>query len=168
MGIISPVGNRLDVAWSNVLEGVSGITQIEDFDTSTFPTRIAGLVKDFNVDTYLSKKDQRKNDPFIHYGVAATMDAIADSGLEITEDNGHTIGIGMGSGIGGIKSIEDNHNKMLAGGVRKISPFFIPGSINQYDLRSGQHLAAYNWAKYLDCSGLRDIVTLHRTVGKEH
>jgi 3-oxoacyl-[acyl-carrier-protein] synthase II len=136
MGIISPVGNRLDVAWSNVLEGVSGITQIEDFDTSTFPTRIAGLVKDFNVDTYLSKKDQRKNDPFIHYGVAATMDAIADSGLEITEDNGRTIGIGMGSGIGGIKSIEDNHNKMLAGGVRKISPFFIPGSI--INMTSGQ------------------------------
>ena len=136
MGIISPVGSRLDVAWSNVLEGLSGTTQIKDFDTSTFPTRIAGLVKGFDVDAYLSKKDQRKNDPFIHYGVAATMDAIADSGLEITEDNGHTIGIGMGSGIGGIKSIEDNHNKMLAGGVRKISPFFIPGSI--INMTSGQ------------------------------
>ena len=129
MGIISPVGNELDVAWSNVLEGLSGVVKIESFDTSTFPTQIAGLVKNFNADAYLSKSDQRKNDPFIHYGVAAVMDAVTDSGLEITEDNGHKIGIAMGSGIGGIKTIEENHKKMLAGGVRKLSPFFIPGSI---------------------------------------
>ncbi len=136
MGIISPVGSRLEDAWSNVCEGVSGTVLFDDFDTSTFPTRIAGIVKDFDVDAYLSKKVQRKNDPFIHYGVAATIDAIADSGLEITEDNGHTIGIAMGSGIGGIKTIEDNHTKMLAGGARKVSPFFIPGSI--INMTSGQ------------------------------
>jgi 3-oxoacyl-[acyl-carrier-protein] synthase II len=136
MGIISPVGSRLDEAWRAVCEGQSGISLIDDFDTSAFPTRIAGLVKDFDVDTYLSKKDQRKNDPFIHYGVAAAMNAINDSGLEITEDNGHTIGVAMGSGIGGIKYIEDNHNKMLEGGPRRVSPFFIPGSI--INMTSGQ------------------------------
>ncbi|MBT8065953.1 MAG: beta-ketoacyl-ACP synthase II [Gammaproteobacteria bacterium] len=136
MGIISPVGSRLDDAWRAVCEGESGISLIDDFDTSAFPTRIAGLVKDFDVDAYLSKKDQRKNDPFIHYGVAAAMNAIDDAGLEITEENGHTIGIAMGSGIGGIKYIEDNHNKMLEGGPRKVSPFFIPGSI--INMTSGQ------------------------------
>ncbi|MGB5625148.1 MAG: beta-ketoacyl-ACP synthase II [Woeseiaceae bacterium] len=136
MGIISPVGSSLHDAWHSVCEGVSGISLIEDFDTSDFPTRIAGLVKDFEVDDYLSKKDQRKNDPFIHYGVAAAMNAIRDSGLEITAENGHTIGIAMGSGIGGIKYIEDNHNKMLEGGPRKVSPFFIPGSI--INMTSGQ------------------------------
>ena len=136
MGIISPVGSRLEDAWSAVLEGVSGTVLIDTFDTSAFPTRIAGLVKDFDVDAYLSKKDQRKNDPFIHYGVAATMDAIKDADLEITEENGHEIGVAMGAGIGGIKTIEENCNKMLAGGPRKVSPFFIPGSI--INMTSGQ------------------------------
>ena len=136
MGIVSPVGSELEQAWSNVCEGVSGTRLIDDFDTSSFPTRIAGLVKDFDVDSYISKKEQRKNDPFIHYGVAATMDAIKDAGLEITEENGHEIGVAMGSGIGGIKTIEDNQNKMIAGGARKISPFFIPGSI--INMTSGQ------------------------------
>ena len=136
MGIISPVGSRLDVAWKNVCNGVSGIRLIDEFDTSALPTRIAGLVKDFDVDAYLSKKDQRRNDPFIHYGVAATMDAIKDSGLEIDDENGHTIGIAMGAGIGGIKTIADNYDKLLAGGPRKVSPFFIPGSI--INMVSGQ------------------------------
>jgi 3-oxoacyl-[acyl-carrier-protein] synthase II len=136
MGIISPVGSTLDDAWRSVCEGISGISVIDFFDTSELPTRIAGLVKDFEVDDYLSKKDQRKNDPFIHYGVAAAMNAINDAGLEIDEANGHTIGIAMGSGIGGIKYIEDNHNKMIKGGPRRVSPFFIPGSI--INMTSGQ------------------------------
>lgn len=136
MGIISPVGSRLDDAWHDVCEGISGISLVDDFDTRAYPTRIAGLVKDFDVDHYLSKKDQRKNDPFIHYGVAAAMDAIGDAGLEITEENGHTIGIAMGSGIGGIKFIEDNLHRMIEGGPRKVSPFFIPGSI--INMTSGQ------------------------------
>ncbi len=136
MGIVSPVGSRLDDAWSNVCEGVSGTVLIDEFDTSKYPTQIAGLVKGFNADDYLSPKEQRKNDPFIYYGIGATMDAIADSGLEITEENGHTIGVAMGAGIGGIKTIEDNHNKMLEGGPRKVSPFFIPGSI--INMISGQ------------------------------
>ena len=136
MGIVSPVGSRLADAWNNVCEGNSGISTIDDFDVSAFPTRIAGQVRDFDVDSYLSSKAQRQNDPFVHYGVAATVDAIKDAGLEITEDNGHLIGVAMGAGIGGIKYIEDNHNKMLQGGPRKVSPFFIPGSI--INMISGQ------------------------------
>ncbi len=136
MGIVSPVGSRLDTAWKNVCDGVAQIGEIQEFDVSTFPTRIAGTVMDFDVDDYLEKKDQRKNDPFIHYGIAASIDAIKDSGLEITEANGERIGVAMGAGIGGIKYIEDNHDKMLAGGVRKVSPFFIPGSI--INMTSGQ------------------------------
>jgi 3-oxoacyl-[acyl-carrier-protein] synthase II len=136
MGIVSPVGSTLDDAWQNVRDGKSGIGLVTDFDTSSFPTRIAGIVKGFDVDAYLPKKDQRKNDPFIHYSVGATIDAIRDSGLEITEENGHRIGVAIGAGIGGIQTIEENHNKMLDGGVRKVSPFFIPGSI--INMASGQ------------------------------
>jgi len=129
MGIVSPVGHQLDEAWHNVCNGVSGIRLIEDFDTSTLPTRIGGPVRNFDISKYLKPKDVRKMDPFVHYGIAASIEAIKDSGFEITEENNHTIGVAMGAGIGGIKTIEDNHNKMLAGGARKVSPFFIPGSI---------------------------------------
>lgn len=136
MGIVSPVGSQLERAWENVREGVSGIRPVTDFDASEYPTRIAGSVEDFAVGDYLSPKDQRKNDPFIHYGIAASINALRDSGLEITERNGHHIGVAMGAGIGGIKYIEDNHDKLIAGGVRKVSPFFIPGSI--INMTSGQ------------------------------
>ena len=136
MGIVSPVGSTIADAWRNVCEGNSGTVAIDSFDTSTFPTRIAGLVKGFDVDNYLAKKDQRKNDPFIWYGVGAAIDAIRDSGLEINEDNGHAIGVAMGSGVGGLHTIAENHNKLLNGGVRKISPFFIPASI--INMTSGQ------------------------------
>ena len=136
MGIVSPVGSTLADAWRNVCEGNSGTVLIEDFDTSAFPTRIAGVVQGFDVDAYLEKKDQRKNDPFIHYAVGATVDAIRDSGLEITAENGHRIGVALGAGIGGIQTIEENHLKMINGGARKVSPFFIPGSI--INMASGQ------------------------------
>ncbi len=129
MGIVSPVGNRLDEAWGNVCNGVSGIRLVEDFDTSDLPTKIAGTVENFDVTDYLARKEARKLDQFVHYGIAAAVESIKDAGLEITEENGHTIGVAMGAGIGGIKTIEDNHNKMLAGGARKVSPFFIPSSI---------------------------------------
>jgi len=155
MGIVSPVGSRLDDAWQNVRDGVSGIRLIDDFDTSMFPTRIGGTVRDFSADDYMSVKDQRKTDPFVHYGLAASIDAIKDSGLEIDEENGHTIGVAMGSGIGGIKTIEDNHNKMLNGGVRKVSPFFIPGSI--INMTSGyvsilQHITGPNVSIVTACA----------------
>ena len=129
MGIISPVGSQVDGAWKNVRDGVSGISLVDDFDTSALTTRIGGQVKGFDVADFLPPKESRKLDPFMHYGVAASINAIEDSGLEITEENGASIGIAMGAGIGGIKTIEDNHDKMIAGGVRRISPFFIPGSI---------------------------------------
>ena len=129
MSIISPVGSRVDDAWKNVRDGVSGISVVDDFDTSALTTRIGGQVIDFDVSDYLSTKEARKIDPFMHYGIAASVNAIEDSGLQITDENSHTIGIAMGAGIGGIKTIEDNHNKMLQGGVRRVSPFFIPGSI---------------------------------------
>ncbi len=136
MGLVSPVGGRLDVAWENLCKGDSQIGEITDFDASSYPTRIAGTVRDFVVDDYLSSKDQRKNDPFIHYGIAASIDALRDSGLDITEANGHRVGVAMGSGIGGIRFIEENYDKLLAGGVRKVSPFYIPGSI--INMTSGQ------------------------------
>ena len=155
MGIVSPVGSRVDEAWRNVCEGNSGIVLIDDFDTSTFATRIGGTVKGFDADDYLSPKDQRKTDPFIHYGVAAAVEAIKHSGLEITEENGHEIGVSMGAGIGGIKTIEDNHNKFIAGGARKVSPFFIPGSI--INMTSGyvsimQHITGPNVSIVTACA----------------
>ena len=163
MGIVSPVGSRLDDAWKNVCEGNSGISLIEDFDTSALPTRIAGIVKDFDADDYMAPKDQRKNDPFVHYGVAATVNAIRDAGLEIDADNGHLIGVAMGSGIGGIKYIEDNHNKMLAGGPRKVSPFFIPGSI--INMISGQvsilqHITGPNLSVVTACAASTHCIGL--------
>lgn len=155
MGVVSPVGSELDLVWNNVCEGVSGIQLIEDFDTSTFPTRIGGIVKDFNIEDYLSRKEARKTDPFIHYGIVASIKAIDHSGLEITEENGHLIGIAMGAGIGGIKTIEDNHNKFLAGGARRVSPFFIPGSI--INMTSGnvsilQHITGPNVSIVTACA----------------
>ena len=136
IGIVSPVGSRLETAWRNVCDGVSGITAITDFDAATFPTQIAGQVRDLDVGAYLSPKEQRKSDPFIHYGIAAAFDALDASGLEVGEENSGRIGVAMGAGIGGIQYIEDNHKRLLAGGVRKVSPFFIPGSIS--NMISGQ------------------------------
>ena len=129
MGIVSPVGNQIETAWENVCAGKSGIRALEDFDVSTFATRIAGTITDFDVTDYLAAKDARRMDVFMHYGIAACVDALRHSGLEITDENGHRVGVSMGAGIGGLATIEDNHHKFLAGGARKVSPFFIPGSI---------------------------------------
>ncbi len=129
MGIVSCVGSQLDEAWGNILEGNSGIVPIDEFDASGLATRIAGAVKGFDVSEVLSPKEARKMDPFMHYGIGASNKALADSGLEVTEENGHRIGVAMGAGIGGLLTIENNHSRMINGGPRKISPFFIPGSI---------------------------------------
>ncbi len=129
MGIVSPVGNTIETAWQNVCEGRSGIRTIDDFDVSTFTTRIAGTISDFEVTDYLAARDARRMDIFMHYGIASCVDALRDSGLEVTDENGHRVGVAMGAGIGGLATIEANHNKFLAGGSRKVSPFFIPGSI---------------------------------------
>jgi 3-oxoacyl-[acyl-carrier-protein] synthase II len=129
MGIVSPVGSTLDDAWRSIREGISGISMIDEFDASGFATQIAGTVRDFDVADYLVTKDARKMDRFMHYGIAASVDALKDSGLEITDANGHRIGVAMGAGIGGLETIEANHDKYRKGGPRKVSPFFIPGSI---------------------------------------
>ena len=129
MGMLSPVGNNVRTAWSSVCEGRSGIGPLEDFDVSGFSTQIAGMIKGFDVTDYIPARDARRMDVFMHYGIASCVDALNDSGLEVTEKNGHRIGVAMGAGIGGLATIEDNHNKFLSGGARKVSPFFIPGSI---------------------------------------
>jgi len=129
MGIISPVGNSIETAWSNIREGRSGIGPITEIDASEFATRIAGEVRNFEIGDYIPTRDARRMDIFMHYGIAACVDAVRDSGLEVTEQNSHRIGVAMGAGIGGLATIEDNHNKYLSGGARKVSPFFIPGSI---------------------------------------
>ncbi len=129
LGIISPVGNTVGQAWENVLAAKSGIRRITRFDPSELPVQIAGEVRDFDVANYLSPKEARRFDTFIHFGIAAAMDAIRDAGLTASPDNAERIGVCIGSGIGGLPMIEETHNAMLAGGVRKVSPFFVPGSI---------------------------------------
>jgi 3-oxoacyl-[acyl-carrier-protein] synthase II len=129
MGIVSPVGNELDEAWANVRDGRSGIARIELFDPGAFSTQIAGVVRNFDAAEFIPAKDVRKMDPFIHYGIAASVKALRDSGLEINVANAERVGIAMGAGIGGLHTIEVNHDKLLEGGPRRISPFFIPGSI---------------------------------------
>ncbi|MGL5606154.1 MAG: beta-ketoacyl-ACP synthase II [Plesiomonas sp.] len=129
MGMLSPVGNTVEASWKALLAGQSGISLIEHFDTTAFATRFAGLVKDFNCEEYLSRKDARKMDLFIQYGIAAGIQAFDDSGLTVNEQNADRIGVAVGSGIGGLGLIEDNHNALLSGGPRKISPFFVPSTI---------------------------------------
>ncbi|GAA4819916.1 3-oxoacyl-[acyl-carrier-protein] synthase 2 [Marinicella pacifica] len=129
MGIVSPVGNQLKTAWDNILNGVSGIGPISHFDTTDFAAKIAGEVKDFDVSKYLSAKDAKKMDPFIHYAMAAGTDAIEDAGLEVSEANAERIGVYVGAGIGGILGIQETTETWLERGPRRISPFFIPSTI---------------------------------------
>ena len=129
LGIVSPVGIGVSQAWQSIVNGKSGIGRITHFDPSLFACQIAGEVKDFDVTQYLPPKDARRMDRFIHFGLVAGMEAFKDSGIEVTEQNAERIGVNIGSGIGGLPMIEDTHNDFLGGGPRKISPFFIPGSI---------------------------------------
>jgi 3-oxoacyl-[acyl-carrier-protein] synthase II len=129
MGIVSPVGIGLAESWKNILAARSGIATITRFDASSFPSRIAGEVKNFDVTKYVSGKEARRYDTFIHYGQAATMEAVTDAGLDGYTGDTERIGVCIGSGIGGLQLIEDTHHAYEQGGVRKISPFFVPGSI---------------------------------------
>jgi len=129
MGMLSPVGNNVESSWKALLAGQSGIVDIEHFDTSEFTTRFAGLVKDFDCEAYMSKKDARKMDLFIQYGIAAGMQALDDSGLPVTEENAARVGVAIGSGIGGLGLIETGHSALVNKGPRKISPFFVPSTI---------------------------------------
>ncbi|WP_158783062.1 beta-ketoacyl-ACP synthase II [Pantoea sp. BAV 3049] len=129
LGMLSPVGNTVESTWNALVAGQSGISPIDHFDTSAYATRFAGLVKDFNCEDFISRKDQRKMDAFIQYGVVAGIQAMQDSGLVITDENAHRIGAAIGSGIGGLGLIEENHSSLVNGGPRKISPFFVPSTI---------------------------------------
>ncbi len=130
LGMLSPVGNTAEESWQAILNGQSGITSIDHFDTTDFPTKFAGLVKNFDPEQYgMTKKDARKMDLFIQYGIAAGLMAFNDSGIEVTEANATRIGVSIGSGIGGLGLIENNHTSMMAGGPRKLSPFFVPSTI---------------------------------------
>jgi len=129
LGLLSPLGSNVSDSWSKILDGKSGIGPITRFDPSEFPSMFGGAVKDFDVTDYLSVKDAKKMDPFIHYGVAAGIQALDDSGLEVTEQNAERIGVAIGAGIGGIAGIESGYQAFLKGGPRKISPFFVPSNI---------------------------------------
>jgi len=129
LGIVCPVGNNVDTAWKNILEGKSGIGTITRFDPAPFASHIAGEVKDFDVSTVLSPKEARRVDTFIHYGLAAGIQALEDAGISKAPDNAERIGVNIGSGIGGLPLIEETDKLLADSGPRKISPFFIPGAI---------------------------------------
>ncbi|MFA6178347.1 MAG: beta-ketoacyl-ACP synthase II [Methylophilaceae bacterium] len=129
LGVVSPVGIGVQASWSDLLAGKSGITKITKFDASNFASQIAGEVKGFDVSQYLPAKEARRMDTFIQYGMAAAIEAVKDSGIVATEENAERIGVSIGSGIGGLRLIEETNDTYDEGGPRKISPFFIPGTI---------------------------------------
>ena len=129
LGMVCPIGNTVDSSWSNILSGKSGIGPITSFDTSRYSTRFGGSVKDLDIDKYILPKDSRKMDPFIRYGIVAGIQAINDSGLQVTDSNRHRVGAAIGSGIGGMGSIENTRDLINERGPKRISPFFVPGSI---------------------------------------
>ncbi len=129
LGIVSPVGNDVASAWENIVAGRSGIGALTRFDASSFPTRIGGEVRDFDIGDYMPAKEARHFDRFIHYGVAAGIQALRDSGIEVTDENADRIGTMVGSGIGGLPLIEETHSELRERGVRRVSPFFVPGTI---------------------------------------
>lgn len=129
MGMLTPLGNSVQSTWEGIVAGKSGISMIDHFDTTNYPTRFAGLIRDFDVEPYMPAKDARRLDECIQYGLAAGMQAFKDAGIEVNETNAHRIGVAAGSGIGGLTSIERNHEALQEGGPRKVSPFFVPGSI---------------------------------------
>ncbi len=129
LGMVSPVGIDVKTSWQSVLAGKSGIRPITHFDNAAFSVRFGGPIVDFDVTEYISAKEARKMDPFIHYGLAAGIQAIKDAGLEATEENASRIGVAVGAGIGGISTIENNYDAFLEKGPRRISPFFVPASI---------------------------------------
>lgn len=129
MGMVTPIGLNVESTWQNILSGKSGVTRIEGFDTTDYPTKIWAKVKNFNIENYVPLKEARKMDVFTQYGMAAADEAIANSGLIIDEMLSVRAGVAVGAGIGGIETITNNQEKLLSGGPRKVSPFFIPAGI---------------------------------------
>jgi len=168
LGVISPMGLTVKESWESVLAGKSGIEKITHFDVSGFPSQIGGTIKNFDVHQYISPKDSKKMDTFMHYGMAAGVQAIEDSGLEVTESNADRIGVAIGSGIGGLPGIEKGHSAYLKGGARKISPFFVPSNI--INMISGNLSTQYgmkgpNYAIVTACStGTHNISSAARLI----
>ena len=129
LGMITPLGNNVNETWESILKGRSGIAPLDHFDTTDFTVRIGGSVKDLVLDDYIPKKDQKKMDPFIHYGIAAGVQAIEDSGLDLDKEDTNRIGVAIGSGIGGLPGIEKGVELFHSGGPRRISPFYVPSNI---------------------------------------
>lgn len=129
LGAVTPVGLSVAESWSNIVAGKSGINPITSFDVTDFSVRFGASVKNFDVESVISRKDAKKMDTFIHYGIAAAVEAIKDAGLEVTDENAERIGVAIGSGIGGLPGIEAGYDNYLSGGPRKISPFFVPSNI---------------------------------------
>ncbi|RLQ23122.1 beta-ketoacyl-[acyl-carrier-protein] synthase II [Seongchinamella sediminis] len=142
LGVVSPVGHTVAETWENILAGKSGAAPIEAFDTSAYTTRFSASVRDFDMSPYLAPKDARKMDTFVQYGMAAGIQALEDSGFEVTEENAPRVGCAIGSGIGGIGQIEKNTEIVANSGPRRISPFFVPGSI--INMISGNLSVKYN------------------------
>ena len=162
LGIVSPVGNDLATAWSNITSGNSGIGPITNFDATAFPTRIAGEVRDFDPATWIPPKDVKKMDSFIHYGVAAGLMAMQDAGLEITDANAERTGALIGSGIGGIAGIEKTTVAWHEGGPRKISPFYVPSTI--INMVAG-HLSIMTGIKGPNFSAVSACATSNHSIG---
>ena len=129
LGLITAVGHTVEATWESIVAGRSGVSPIDTFDASGFSSRIGATIRNFDLSPYMSPKEARKTDTFIHYGIAAAKQAIADAGIEVTDENRERIGIAIGSGIGGLPGIEKGHDGYLAGGPRRISPFFVPSNI---------------------------------------
>ncbi|WP_337880619.1 beta-ketoacyl-ACP synthase II [Rheinheimera sp.] len=129
MGMLTPMGNDVQSSWQQLLSGQSGISLIDHFDTEAYSTKFAGLVRNFDVEQFFPAKEAKKMDLFIQYGVAAGLQAVKDAGLEINEQNAERIGVAVGSGIGGLGLIEENHSKLIGSGPRRLSPFFVPSTI---------------------------------------
>lgn len=162
MGTVSPLGNDLATTWDGIVNGRSGIGPITHFDPSAFTTRIAGLVKDFDVTRWVNPKDARKMDEFIHYGVAASLMALEDAGLTIDESNAERVGALIGSGIGGLLGIEEQTIKFHEGGPRKISPFYVPSTI--INMLPGQ-VSLITGAKGPNLSAVSACATSNHSIG---
>ncbi len=168
LGLITPVGNTVDSSWEALLAGKSGIAPITKFDASEFATRFSGSVKDFDVEQYMSRKDARKMDLFIQYGMAAGIQAMTDSGLDMDCIDPSRVGVAVGAGMGGMPLIENGHNALIKGGPRKISPFFVPSTI--INMISGHLSIKYgmtgpNFAVTTACTtGVHNIGLAARTI----
>lgn len=163
LGLVSPVGIGVRESWAQLQKGVSGVGRVTRFDAAAFSSQIAGEVKGFDITRYISAKDARKMDLFIHYGLAAAIEAIEDAGLKITDDNSERVGVSIGSGIGGLPGIEEGYNDYLRGGPRKISPFFIPSCI--VNMVSG-HVSILYGAKGPNLAGATACSTGAHAIGE--